>query len=313
METARGTRAVGRTLLGGQVVAAGERIAALVKGSRLLDDMYTLQFRTLSERVGEIYGIFEIVDDATAAPLAESSVVIYTASDGVDAGRVIISGRGVDSTLGNRTGHFLILLQILLGILLGTVSDVAEFVLENYTDDPARAARPGGIYGLLQVEQRESLTGTSRSDFAGATLTDALLLSQGQMRLRFGGDTFSRWMDDSKVLAAKLDTSHRAGNTIVPWNPVPSVSANMATFIAALGQHYSGPGPTTPRRAPFTPRRAPASARKTPLRDTVSKKGLPSLKFGGRGGKKSKKRRSRAVRTKKRRKGYTKKSRKGSK
>jgi hypothetical protein len=144
METARGTRAVGQTLLGGQVVAAGERIAALVKGSRLLADMYTLQFRTLSERVGEIYGIFEIVDDATAASLAESSVVIYTASDGVDAGRVIISGRGVNSTLGNRTGHFLILLQILLGILLGTVSDVAEFVLENYTDDPARGARPRG-------------------------------------------------------------------------------------------------------------------------------------------------------------------------
>lgn len=86
-------------------------------------------------------------------------------------------GKGVKSTIKNSTGSLLFNLQLLLMVL----SNVVLFTLDNFTDDPARAAT--GIYELLDVNKSAESTGHSASDWSYKSLEEKLLMSEGGMKL----------------------------------------------------------------------------------------------------------------------------------
>tara|TARA_Y100000389_G_C17471290_1_gene531393 strand:+ start:12563 stop:13168 length:606 start_codon:yes stop_codon:yes gene_type:complete len=71
------------------------------------------------------------------------------ASFGVSIGADMLldaGGEGIESDLGQRSGSFLFYLEL----LVLSLSKVVMFSLDNFTDDPDRAAdRDKGIYGLL--------------------------------------------------------------------------------------------------------------------------------------------------------------------
>jgi len=105
--------------------------------------------------------------------IAYSQAEYYRDLEGLYRGYLMAVGKGVYSTgQWARLGHFLFLLQLLLSILM----DVKVYSLENFTNDPVRAAR--GIYRGFKIDKREE----DRSKYVGFSLEDQLHLSEGRMR-----------------------------------------------------------------------------------------------------------------------------------
>ena len=119
------------------------------------------------------------------------------------------------SNLGNRTGTFLLHLQVLLAILL----DCKEITLDNFTDDPARAADLGGIYEIFSVDKR----GHSAADFTGKDLEGKLLASEGEMRFIINTNSMFHWKRKMMQMTDKIN------DTQIPWNS--PIKLNMKTFI----------------------------------------------------------------------------------
>ena len=87
-------------------------------------------------------------------------------------------GKGVKSTIGNRTGSLLFNLQLLLMVL----SNVVLFTLDNFTDDPARACT--GIYELLDVNKGGvASVDYCASDWSYKSLQEKIVMSEGEMKL----------------------------------------------------------------------------------------------------------------------------------
>jgi len=91
------------------------------------------------------------------------------------------------SELGNRSGTLLFYMQLYIALrtAVGTTTGRADFTLDNMTDVPARAARPGGIYGTLVPDKRPE----GVQAFVGKDLAEQLHVSEGAMRLIVTGDT----------------------------------------------------------------------------------------------------------------------------
>ena len=106
--------------------------------------------------------------------MAYSQAEYYRELEGSHQGYLMGVGNGVYSQPGVRVGHFLHHLQLLLSIEAG----IPVHSLENFTDNPERAARPGGIYDPYKVDMR----GEDRSKYVGLSLEDQLYLSEGRMR-----------------------------------------------------------------------------------------------------------------------------------
>ena len=119
------------------------------------------------------------------------------------------------SNLGNRTGTFLLHLQVLLAILL----DCKEITLDNFTDNPARAADVGGIYEIFSVDRR----GHSADDFSGKDLEGKLLASEGEMRFIINTNSMNQWKRKMLQMTEKIN------DTQLPWNP--PIKSNMENFI----------------------------------------------------------------------------------
>ena len=119
------------------------------------------------------------------------------------------------SNLGNRTGTFLLHLQVLLAIVL----DCKEITLDNFTDNPARAADVGGIYEIFSVDRR----GHSAVDFTGKDLEGKLLASEGEMRFIINANSMIQWKRKMLQMTEKIN------DTQLPWNP--PIKLNMANFI----------------------------------------------------------------------------------
>ena len=91
----------------------------------------------------------------------------------------------VRSNVGESTGTFLFHLQLLLAML----NNVQKVSIDNYTDNPARAAI--GIYSLIDV----NTTGISRESMPRLkSLDERLYESEGKMRLTMSGDFFKAWI-----------------------------------------------------------------------------------------------------------------------
>lgn len=119
------------------------------------------------------------------------------------------------SNLGNRTGTFLLHIQVLLAILL----DCKEITLDNFTDNPARAADVGGIYEIFSVDRR----GHSAADFSGKDLEGRLLASEGEMRFIINTNSMIQWKRKMLQMTEKIN------DTQLPWNP--PIKSNMENFI----------------------------------------------------------------------------------
>ena len=79
---------------------------------------------------------------------------------------------------GMRLGTFLLLL--LMDILFNKLN-VTEITLDNYTDDPKRAAAKGGVYGLFQWNPCD-LDREEKSYYADATEEERANMVEGQMK-----------------------------------------------------------------------------------------------------------------------------------
>jgi hypothetical protein len=128
----------------------------------------------------------------------------------------------VGSTLSKKTGSFLFHIQLLLAISTG----MAVIELDNYTDDPSRAAE--GIYSLLDIDTRKIKTGYNKSEFAGKDIADQLNMSEGQMRMIIDTNTYDKWVINFKKIATKINT---IGS---PWEY--NVKENIDSFIRKLSQ-----------------------------------------------------------------------------
>jgi len=103
--------------------------------------------------------------------------------------------KDVNSTYGNYIGTFLFNIQMLLVYL----SNTQKINLDNYTDNPDRAAM--GIYSLLDVDKR----GETREEFYGKNLEEQLLISEGKMYLNINTDTILLVFNKFTEIVNKLD------------------------------------------------------------------------------------------------------------
>ena len=152
----------------------------------------------------------------------------YIEPDGQYKGMLVANGAGVNSNMGNRSGVLLFHLQLLLVMSSGA----RIFNLNNFTDEPARAAQ--GIYSLLSVNTTLGTHGTPRTEFTGKSLEDKLHLSEGEMRLVVDASSMAKWTSKMKELASKVEGRG------YPWNP--NVQTNMNRFLGFVSQYgmYGG-------------------------------------------------------------------------
>ncbi|MGI9554568.1 MAG: hypothetical protein ACR2M6_01235, partial [Vampirovibrionia bacterium] len=150
------------------IVKHGNRIAQLFNESEILD--IPVVFYVLGESSNELLVRFAL-NETTYSGASYSM-----ATDGDYSGHMLASGIGVNSDIGNRTGTLLFHLTLLLAISL----NVSVFYLDNFTDEPARAAQ--GIYSLFQVDKTKERHGTERKEFVGLNLEDQIHLAEGSMR-----------------------------------------------------------------------------------------------------------------------------------
>ena len=216
----------------------GLRIAELVNRLRLLKDRFNVTFvasRTEKQNLNVTFFINE--------GKARADALFYSDQTGGLRGA---SAQNVSSDIGYRTGTFLFHLLLLLVIYSGT----PELTLDNFTEDPARAA--DGIYSLLSVNTRESDTGKPASEFtresiatvlkvdpAGISeaelLRERLLLSYGEMIYERTRDSFDNWAIKMSELSATLISGPAS-----PWNS--EAVANMVQFIRNLRASFTSGG-----------------------------------------------------------------------
>ena len=164
---------------------------------------------------------------------AQSNVVFYIDTLGIPKAKCTWNQSTPGSGgLGNRAGQFLMYLQLYISIRLnvGTFNcNTADFTLENMTDEPARAATPGGIYGHLVPDQRSE----GRRAFRGVTSLDQqLLVSSGDMRLPVHGALSKEMKKDFSSLGEKI----RADRP--PWSD--QALARFKTLGGFLFDQYQG-------------------------------------------------------------------------
>ena len=147
---------------------------------------------------------------------------VYTSKDGSHLDHVHIIF--VASNLGHYTGVFLFNIQLLICSILG----FPEVTLENYTDDPVRAAK--GIYKSFKVNQRGHL----RSDFVGKNLAGKLQASEGNMRLQMTPYVRTKIERDLDKISEKASDSNERN----PWKD--NYSERMYRVIRHLQQTFTG-------------------------------------------------------------------------
>ena len=153
------------------------------------------------------------------------SIAVYMIeTDGLNKGYRSGAGRGVKSS-GFRIGHFLFYLQLLLCIKTGII----DFQLENFTDEPSRAARPdGGIYGMLEPDRRTHEQ-ELRDSLEKLNLEDTLQITEGSMRLKLASNSLEIWKIYFNNLIEKINN-----NIGGPW--IRPINKNIINSIMVGGK-----------------------------------------------------------------------------
>ena len=199
-----------------EIESRGNLIAQLFNASQILN--MPVFFQVLKNDRNMLAVRFALNEDTY------SGASYFLEVSGIFKGQLAASGIGVNSNLGNRTGTLLFHLTLLLVIS----SNTTVFYLDNFTDDPARAAQ--GIYELLDVDKTIARHGTARSEFAGLNLEDQLHLSEGGMRLIIDRSTLQRW----KAKMMKLAQNVQNRNLPSPW--IQPVESGMQRFVTQISQ-----------------------------------------------------------------------------
>jgi len=179
-----------------------------------LQDGNELKFLMYNGIRGSVFCLFgyssinnnDMIDDLNTK--AYSSGSYFMEEEGIHKGYLSSHILNVSSNVGAKVGHLLFLFQILLSIR----SNVANFDLENMTDDPERAAK--GIYNLLIVDKR----GKHRNNFINMSLSEQLHESEGGMRYIFKGDSEKQWKQNMIELLKTIEESYHLSENYNIWN-----------------------------------------------------------------------------------------------
>ena len=194
-----------------EILEKGNRIAKTFTNSGLLD--IPVVFSMIGDKTNNLAVKFSLNDNAYSG-----------ASYFVEGQKLMATGIGVNSNLGNRTGTLLFHLTLLLAISCNT----SVFYLDNFTDEPARAA--SGIYQLLDVDKTIARHATPRSEFTGLNLEDQLNLAEGGMYLKIDASTYGKWKNKMTDIASKVETEKLPS----PW--IQPVKTNMQRFVTQISQ-----------------------------------------------------------------------------
>jgi len=121
-------------------------------------------------------------------------------------------------------------------LILCYLSNISEVTLENYTDDPSRAAK--GIYKRFAVNKR----GHSSNEFIGKNLATQLQVSEGEMRLTMNANVLKYVESDLNNISEKIDIQSNTN----PWNP--DYSKRLTTFFRNINQFFGGSRRHTTKR-----------------------------------------------------------------
>lgn len=172
-----------------EIKRKGQFIANKFNDARLLKK--TVNFEVIEEETNNLKVKFSLTEDA-------SSAAEYYMKDRAELNA---RGIGVKSNLGSRTGQLLFHLTLLLAIL----RDTSVFELDNFTNDPVRAAEEGGIYSMFDVDKRIMRHCTPRDEFTGKSLAEQLCMAEGGMILKINKSTYREWQKNMMKIATKVD------------------------------------------------------------------------------------------------------------
>ena len=185
----------------------GDKLVRNINSIQLLDPQFNIRYVHTNGLIGTLHAThssFELYDKEDNVQ-AYSHALYYIETDGGNENNVVGGGRGVGSNIGNRTGHFMFLLQMFLAIR----TNVTDFRLENFTDNPGRAAI--GIYKLLIPDFR-----THYHELQGyhgnISIEEILQITEGSMRLKRSSDDEGIWKKELNKLLQKVECNG------LPWD-----------------------------------------------------------------------------------------------
>ena len=185
----------------------GDKLVTNINSINILDSQFKVRYKHKNGRLGSLHASncsFELYDSNDDVK-AYSHALYSIETEGRSENNLIGGGRGVGSNIGNRTGHFMFLLQMFLAIS----TNVTDFRLENFTDNPGRAAI--GIYKLLTPDFRTHYE--ELQDYHGNfSIEEILQITEGSMRLIRGSDDEDRWKTEINTLLQKVECNG------LPWN-----------------------------------------------------------------------------------------------
>jgi len=227
-----------KTILANKLKKNGDKIVKLLNDLEILEPPYKFYFgiETVKDAANDgVYTKFLITDTEPNTQNASefgyrSSSNTYAAAyysiekDTKNKGNITGVEKGIYSNLGNKTGTFLFYLQLLLIIK----TNIVEFRLDNFTDDPVRAAK--GIYSPLRINIRKNVTGYNRHEYAGKTKEERLQMAEGQMRYILTGDSYKELVN----LIEKINTKIKPTK---PWNKDIHTQKKLQKFITNIQAH----------------------------------------------------------------------------
>lgn len=218
------------SLLHRELLTNGTRIVDTVNSLNLFQPGTEVIF-TLDDDGGDIYCKFSlfIKDDNETIDDNYSSAVYMIETEGFNKGYRWGNALSVESS-GFRVGHFLFYLQLLLSIQTG----ILDFRLENFTDNPARAARPdGGIYGMFEPDRRTHEV-ELRESLETLNLENTLQITEGSMRFQLASNSLNLWKVYFSNMIDKINESEGG-----PWNR--PINKNILTTSMTGGKQSTIP------------------------------------------------------------------------
>ena len=199
------------------VIKNAELIKNLINKYKIFSSDISVEVKKLDENMPTIVLYFSLDKE-------NYSNVIYL----INTGNGSLEGKvlGVYSNVGNKIGSFLLQLHLLLMF----ISNVTYLNLDNYTDEPARAAR--GVYSDFDVKKRAPV-----EQWVGKDLAAQLLMSEGEMVYKPSGD--SRKIIETKIreiVAEQKEKSEIKGEALPFWNNFD----NIDKFLRDLKQYNGG-------------------------------------------------------------------------
>ena len=186
----------------------GDKLVTNINSINILDSQFNVRYKHKNGRLGSLHASncsFELYDNNNGDVKAYSHALYSIETEGRSENNLIGGGRGVGSNIGNRTGHFMFLLQMFLAIS----TNVTDFRLENFTDNPGRAAI--GIYKLLTPDFRTHYEELQHYH-GNFSIEEILQITEGSMRLIRGSDDEERWKTEMNTLLQKVECNG------LPWN-----------------------------------------------------------------------------------------------